>query len=167
METNSTTSPLLDQVKEFLGELEATQTELLELYSQKRSALRKAQSAELLKIAHSEETLTKRLRSLVIHRQEILQLAARQGSTAKTLTEFVADTAGQEGAALSARIERSRRRSAELRFETGIHWITLIRAFHHHTELLELIAHHGRRAATYSRGPSQETAGGVILDASI
>jgi hypothetical protein len=55
----------------------------------------------------------------------------------------------------------------KLRYENLIQWIISQRAYHHLSEMLELIAHCGKKSPTYSRHPDGRTVGGAVLDTSI
>lgn len=159
--------PLLNEVKQFLSALEATQEEFAELFRRKRTALTQARADELLRLAESEAALAQRLQAALGHRQRILQGAGREGLPCKSLAELTPDIAGDESDQLQSRIERARRMSDRIRQESWIHWIIANRTCSHYTELLNLIANCGRKAPTYSQKSCEESRGGVILDASI
>ena len=158
---------LLKEVKQFLSALEATQDELAELFGRKRTALTQARSDELLRLAASEASLTGRLQAALGQRQRILNDAKQQGLPSQSLSELAPAIAGDERDRLRSRIERARGMSDRIRQESWIHWIIAHRTYSHYTELLNLIANCGKKAPTYSQKPSEESTGGVILDASI
>ncbi len=160
-------APLLNEVKQFLERLEATQEEFTQLFQRKRTALCQARTDELLQIAQSEASLAQRLQAALEHRQRILHDACQEGLPSKSLSELAATLSGDERDQFESRIERARGMSDRIRQESWIHWIIAHRTYSHYTELLNLIANCGKKAPTYSQKPSKESTGGVILDASI
>ena len=160
-------SQILSEVKRLLAVLEATQEKLTALFTQKVAALTGARAVELLRLAETEAELVSQLQSLLSFRRTILLRAKQDGLPCQTVAHLV-DAAGDgEREALNSQIQRCRESSTRLRHESWIHWIIAHRAYNHHTELLDLIAHCGKKTPTYSRGPNQETLGGAILDASV
>lgn len=159
--------PTLNDIEQFLRNLEATQKEFLKLYRHKRTALKGALREELLKLTQREVELARILQALLGHRNHMLQQAKQHGVSAQNLSELIQSLDGIDREAILTRIERAQKTADELRFESGIHWLILVRAHNHHREVLDLIAHRGRKAPTYSRGPNTDTVGGAILDASI
>lgn len=159
---------LLDDVGQLLRGLEATQQELSALYREKRTALIRGRSDELMQIATAETALAERLRSLLGRRQQILAEARRAGvDGADSIQDLVGALGEDGGRELPNRIERARRRADDLRRETWIHWVIAHRAYSHYTQLVELIAHCGKKSPTYGRGANEETPGGAIFDASV
>jgi len=165
---------LLDEVRGFLNGLEATQSDLRELYSKKRSALQGARADELIRLAETETTLTRALHEHMKRRHRILQQANRQGVAATTIEELIDQETDQQaflggdGRELRSQIADLQRMSALLRRESWIHWIIAHRAYQYHSELLDLIAQGGEKRPTYG-GPtgSRDSGGGAILDHSI
>jgi hypothetical protein len=161
------TIPILDEIKQFLHDLEVTQGALAALQNEKQAAMVGANPDELLRLAAAEGDLSKRLQALLKRRGIILQRAAQQGFPSDSLLTLVSATAGNERQALTARMERARLTAARLRQQSWTHWIIAQRSYNHYSSLLDLIAHCGEKAPTYTRGPSLERTGGAILDTSI
>jgi hypothetical protein len=158
---------LCQRVKEFLQALEPTQDELIVFFGKKRTALRAAQQVELVRLVDSEAELAKQMQRHLGRRQQILQQARQSGLPSDSILTLVVAIGGDQREQLEQRIQRARTKSEKIRTESWIHWIVTQRALNHFSELLDLIAHCGRQAPTYSQGPSEETTGGAILDASI
>ena len=158
----------LDSVRQFVQALEAVQDDQAELFRRKRAALAQARSAELQALADPEAELIRRMQKLLSRRQEILHDAARDGSQASSITALVEALPGNdlETPDLRRRITRAKQRAEQFRRENLVHWIVAQRTHAHYTELIELIAHRGRRAPTYANGPARDPAGGALLDAS-
>ena len=158
---------LLDDVKRFLPELEMIQDEFSAHFEEKTAALRSAHSADILRLAESEERLVARLQSQLDRRSEILSRARQHGLPAESLERLTESIAGDDRQPLKEQIDRARRKSEWLRRESWIHWIVAHRTFTHYAELLEFIAHGGKTAPTYGDHASKKTTGAAILDASI
>jgi flagellar biosynthesis/type III secretory pathway chaperone len=162
------TTELLHETRQFLRSLEAAQTELSQLFDQKRAALTHARADELERLAGSESDLLKRLQSLHALRGRILQRASRAGLPHDTISHLVERIAGPELSQLRPKIQQARRQSERLRRESWIQWVIAQRAFHHYTGMLDLIANCGRQAATYTNGPAAPAVtGGALLDTSV
>ena len=157
---------ILDEIRQFLQVLEVIQDEQTTAFQAKRTALRTAKAPALRALAEQEADLTRRLQLQLACRQQILQKAAAAGLPAESLESVVAAASGSDSAVLQGRIARARERSERIRRENLSHWIVAQRAFHHYTEMLDLIANRGRKAPTYGIGAPRESVGGAILDAS-
>ncbi len=154
-------------IEQFIDDLEQVQHKLLNLFSQKRVALRTAKTTELQALAKSEEGLVQQMRLLLSRRQGLLQQAELDGNSAESLLEIVENANSPTDRRLIQRILNARERTAKLRFEGWIHWIIANRAYKHQTEVLDLIANGGKQSPTYGRNTERKTAGGAIFDASI
>lgn len=162
-------TPLLEEVRQLLPELEATQSEFADLFVNKRQALIAARSDELLQLADSEAELAKRLHAHLGRRQKILLQARRAGLPSDSIVALVAHIAGDLQEQLESQIERIREMAKSLRRESWIQWIIAHRTCSLYSEIKNLIAHCGEKDPIYSRDKSKEQkiSGGAILDASI
>lgn len=151
----------------FLTELEQAQGELRDLFAAKSLALQRIQGEELVRISEGELELGKRLQALLARRNRLLDAAGKQGIAATSLMTLTGAIGIEIREPLLQRIRLAEQRSAELRHESWIHWIISHRCYNHYTELLELIAHGGKKAPTYSQANQTTGAGGAVLDASI
>ena len=160
---------LLEEVRQLLPELEATQSEFEDLFVNKRQALIAARSDELLQLADSEAELAKRLHAHLSRRQNILLQARRAGLPSDSIVALVARIAGNLREQLESQIERIREMANHLRRESWIQWIIAQRTFSQYSEIKNLIAHCGEKDPVYSRDKNddQKFSGGAILDASI
>jgi len=158
---------LLDEIQQFLQELEPTQDEFLTLFGQKRIAVTRADTDAMLRLADSEAKLTEQMRLHLDRRRRILQQANQKGLPSDSIQALVGELGDSSQEPLKQGIERSLAKSESIRRESWVHWIVAQRGLNHCTELLDLIAYCGAKAPTYSRGPDQQTSGGAILDASI
>ena len=156
----------LSQIETFLTSLEATQTELASLLEKKRAALTNARADELLRLSHIEADLAVRLQEHLDDRRRIIEQAEQRGSAAESIRHLVTQIGGEAASRLEPRLQHAERLAKTLRRESWIHWIVAQRTCRHYGDLLELIAHCGETAPTYSRSPSRQTTGGAILDAS-
>lgn len=159
-------SQLLDEIRQFLTALETVQAELLELYAVKRTALTQANCEQLIQLSTQEAQAAQRLQILLGQRNRLLERAKAQGLPWDSISALSAAIAGSERDALQTRFERAQQAIVQLRHESWVHWIISHRCYNHYSEILELIAHCGQRAATYSNRPGTTTTGGAILDAS-
>ena len=158
---------LVDEIRQFLRGVQSAQDDLAALYRRKRAALTAARAGELLQIAESETLLVQELQAQLARRREILRESALAGLPGDSIQHVVASLGAEARADLEPHVERARRTAGEVRRETWVHWIIAQRALCHYQNLLELIAHCGRKSPTYSRRPGQDhSGGGAILDAS-
>lgn len=160
---------LRGELQNYLTTLEQTQTELVELYQQKRTAMRHRQAEVLASIAEPEQKLTQQLQQHLTRREEILRHARLQGHSAGTLSELADILDGMEvtDPPLPAQVARVRQHADRIRRECWMQWIIAHRTLNQFGDLLDLIAHCGKTNPTYNQRPSEETGGGAILDTSV
>jgi hypothetical protein len=174
------TIDLAAEVRQYLDDVDAAQEALGVVGARKNGALRTADAAALVALADEEATLATRLRKRLGERDHLLSRARVAGHRVTTITELVddltaRDATGPVSAGLRERLHRTRSTARRLQRETWVHWIVARRTVEQYGELLDLIANHGRRAATYAaptassvrRASSTDgTTGGAVLDAS-
>lgn len=160
-------SELGSRVLRLLKDLECAQGKLQSVFAVKRTVLTNGTAKEIAALTQSESQVVAHLRELLKLRQQILGEAKRQGVSAGTLRELTPRVLAGDRASVLARMDRFEEQMASLRREGWGHWIVANRNYHHHTDLLDLIAYHGKAAPTYSRKAPRTTAGGAILDTSI
>ena len=156
------TADLMEEVRQFLPALEATQTELAALYEDKLRATRTADAGRMLTLADVEADLVKRLEGHIEHRGRILERARQSGLACDSIQSLVA-TAGAD--ALRKRIDDAKTRSNRLRSASWVQWIASQRALLYYAELIELIAQCGDRSPTYGPAARDSRSGGALLDA--
>lgn len=157
---------LLNDVARFLTQLEFLQHQLQQLFDRKRSALSAGRAGELLDVARDEAALVERLQGLLARRETILAEAAAAGFSAQTLADLLEQTDESGAEAVAFRIEAARQTSERLRRESWVQWIVAQRSYRQYAELLDLIAHRGRKSPTYGRPSADGHAAGALLDAS-
>ena len=157
------------EIQEFLTSLARPQGELAALFVEKDEALRRLRVDDLNRISLGEQELGQRLQGHLARRGQLLESARAQGLPGESLQQLAGALAPVDQNLLREQIRSSELQSGELRHASWVHWIVTQRSYNHFTELLELIAHGGHLAPTYS-GRAQAPAGGTggaILDASI
>lgn len=140
---------------------------MLSLFERKRTALRSAAPGELLRLAEPEAQLTTRMQQLLQQRGRILQSARQTGLAADSLRILIGRIGGEKALELTPCIERTRRKSDELRRESWVQWVVTRRAASHYGNLVDIIANCGEKKPTYSRNGKEDAPGGAILDASV
>ncbi|MBN74015.1 MAG: hypothetical protein CME32_32590 [Gimesia sp.] len=159
---------LLGKLTGILNDLEPIQKKLLELYEQKSQALKQVDPERIEQLAVIEEQLTNTLQFILLRRQQLLQTAEQLGLPASSLQELLPGLGlGIEvSEPIAERIEVVQQRSQKLRHESWVQWIVAQRSFQHYSQILELIAHAGKKTPTYSGGQNENGSGGAIFDAS-
>ena len=157
---------LLSQLVGILNDLEPIQTQLLDLYQKKSTALKQVDVARIEQIGVVEEELTRELQFVLLARQQLLQEAERHGLPSQTMKELLSGLDVAESDPVFQRIEEAQQRSQKLRHESWVQWIVSQRSYQHYSQILELIANAGQKIPTYSRGQNESSTGGVIFDAS-
>lgn len=150
-------------IARFLDRLQSVQNELLELYESKRSALTRARASELNAIVERETVLSTQLEEILRERRRVLRAGRELGLPDGSIAELVG---AFQNPAMEARVADARQRTERLRREGWVHWIIAQRAYKHCTAVIDLVAHRGERAVTYSPQPDTGGTGGAILDAS-
>lgn len=161
-------TPLRNDLLRLTGALLQAQQEFGTLFTAKTAALREMRQEELVGLSTVEEELTSRMQGLLRQRRNLLERAGGLGLKANTLVKL-AGAIGTDGDALVAQLRQVERNATRLRHESWIHWIISHRCFKHYSELLELIAHRGQQAPTYTERSAKPggTSAGAVLDASI
>jgi len=162
-----TTQPqLLGKLIGILNDLEPIQKQLLNLYQEKAKALKQVDVALIEQFGIVEEGLTRDLQFVLLRRQQLLQTAAQQGLPAGSMKELLSGMGVAESEPVFQRIFAAQQRSQKLRHESWVQWIVSQRSYQHYSQILELIAHAGKKVPTYSRGQNESNTGGAIFDAS-
>lgn len=160
-------SEMLQQIDQFITELDQTQHELSHLFEQKKTALTNAETEQLLNLSQQEAVITERLKSLLAQRGSLLKSAKEQGTAAETLMQLARTLSGNRNSPMLQRMQQTQTQANRLRRESWVHWIVAQRTFQQYNELVNLIANHGKKSATYEEKPDQQSSGSVILDTSI
>jgi len=158
---------ILQQIDQFITELDQTQNELGQLFDQKKTALSNAETQKLLQLSQQETGITERLKSLLVERSNLLQNAKEQGMAAETLMQLASRCSNNPQSQMLQKMQNTQTRADRLRRESWVHWIVAQRTFQQYNELVNLIANRGRKSATYDEKPDSQSSGSVVLDTSI
>ncbi|WP_310820512.1 flagellar export chaperone FlgN [Stratiformator vulcanicus] len=161
-------SKFAEAIDGFLDRIESRQSDFFTHYEEKDAALKASDAKRLLAFAAHEEQLCHELRASALERNQILQ-AARGGrlptDSLKDLCESLTDAPANE--LRRQRIERVGTNAARLRQKTWSHWVVAQRSYAQYSALIDLIAHRGRQAPTYSAGEGEDgRSEGSLMDAS-
>lgn len=162
-------SPLREELGRLATALLEAQQEFGVLFAAKTVALRELDRQKLVELSTEEQDLTARLQGLLRQRRNLLHRAGGLGFAADSLVKLAGAIGSEESGPLLAQLRKVEENAARLRHESWIHWIISHRCFRHYSELLELIAHRGQQAPTYSERSSKPggATAGAVLDASI
>jgi|GEM_PF-6957604 len=159
------TDQLKLELEQFAVAMLAAQHHLLELLRLKRQALASANMPALDAMALPESQAAERLQTLIASRANLLAKARHAGFTEPTLTDLARKLgAGTANGALRL-LETSRLKAVELQREGWVHWVLANRSANYYRELLDRIAHGGKKSPTYHQGETA-VSGGTLLNAS-
>lgn len=158
-----------DEVFRLLADLEQIQIEMEQLHMVKDRALAAPKAEQLTPLAQLEGELAQRLQTFTVERTRLLAKARQHGLPGDSLQALAGAIGGAQQAAALERIELAQVRSARLRRHSWSHWLIAHRCYQHYTEMLELIAHGGQKAPTYSTTQTATSKGrtGVMLNANL
>jgi hypothetical protein len=147
---------------DLLGELSATQTDLLELLREKRAALSLADGDGLAAVNEREGQLVERLQQCQERRLRLLARAAEEGRPAPNLRALARSLSPAQHRQLVPQIDEAARRARTLQHESLTNWVIAQRTLIHLSQLLEIIATGGRLQPTYGRAAAQSS--GALLN---
>ncbi|MEZ6046895.1 MAG: hypothetical protein R3C11_15210 [Planctomycetaceae bacterium] len=157
---------LADQIRTYLTELVNIQSELFNLFRDQGPLLYGEDPQRIQQFVQQKTLLVQKLNQKLLQREELLQRARKAGITGRSLQEVIGQMSGDIISELNRLIELSTRLTLHLRQESWKQWVFLQRSHQHHSEILELIAHRGKKSPTYHAKSNREATGGAILDAS-
>jgi hypothetical protein len=146
---------------DLLGELSATQADLLAMLAEKRFALKQADSDALSAIADREELLVARLQQCQDRRLRLLAQAAGEGRAASNLRTLARSLSPAQHRQLMPQIDEAARRARTLQHESLTNWVIAQRTLIHLSQLLEIIATGGRLQPTYG-GVAAASSGALL-----
>jgi flagellar biosynthesis/type III secretory pathway chaperone len=147
---------------DLLGELSATQTDLLAMLAEKRVALMKADGDGLAMVNEREEQLVGRLQQCQDRRLRRLSRAAGEGRAAPNLRALARSLSPAQHRQLAPQIDEASRRARTLQHESLTNWVIAQRTLIHLSQLLEIIATGGRLQPTY--GGEAAASSGALLN---
>lgn len=173
-----------DETTQLVGEYEQIQDALERLLEAKTAAMGAGRPELLFELSQQEALVAQRLQNFAAVRRNLLERARRQKLSFGSLKELVESMDGgrkdagaigtgvigsAERAAVLERINVAQARAARLRRQTWTHWIVTQQSLQHCGEMLEIIAHGGQRAPTYTSSLSTPTTGkgGALLNANV
>jgi hypothetical protein len=157
---------LVHEIEPLLAAIEGTQAALASLYVDKRQALRQASVARVDELNAAEQALIERLRHDVGRRAEFLDRMRRRGLAAESIESIVKGLSDPHRTRLLDRLRALKRTADVNQRDSWVLWIVAQQSLRVCRDVLDLIAHGGRKDAIYSSRPDREIApGGAILDA--
>jgi hypothetical protein len=157
----------LAEMERFAASLIEAQQALLDILRRKRKALASSDLAALEALEPPESAAAQKLQTLVAWRARILDAARRAGKTFETLSDLVQSLPDPRKNEAIAALATARALAAELQQESWIHWVITNRCCNFYGEVLELIAHGGKKAPTYQSSDTDWVQrGGAVLNAS-
>jgi hypothetical protein len=153
------------ELEQFAAAILAAQQQMLDLLRRKRAALVASDLAELDAFHVPETQAAERLQAMIAWRETLLAKANQAGFSQTNLTNL-AQRIGRPPNHAGELLKSSRRIAAELQRESWVHWILANRCTQHCRELIDRIAHGGKRAPTYQPGEPSSGVGGALLNAS-
>ena len=145
-----------------LSELSATQTDLLALLGEKRTALKLADGDGLAAINEREGHLVGRLQQCQERRLRLRARAADDGRAAPNLRALARSLSPAQHRQLAPQIDEASRRARKLQQESLTNWVIAQRTLIHLSQLLEIIATGGRLQPTYGSAAAEPC--GAILN---
>jgi hypothetical protein len=150
-------------IAELLGELSATQQDLLAVLGEKRRLLVAGDLPSLAALEPSEKELLARLEGCVTRRQELLERAAAHGARADSIRSLASPTG--KTSPLARDLDTAARNTRLLQHQSLTNWVLAQRSLIHLAQLLEIIATGGRVVPTYGKGTP--SASGSLVDQAV
>lgn len=158
------------ELTDLLSNLSEAQDELLEVLSQKRTALMKSEIDSLEAIQPREQALIERLQLCQQQRSLLLEQAEREGLPSTSIEDLataleagLSRSSDGTGESLTPRIAAAQSRSRILRHHALTNWVLVQRTLLHLSQLVEIIATGGRPEPTYGTG-RHVASGGALVD---
>jgi hypothetical protein len=156
---------LKKQLGQYFIELDAIQSQMAELLTQKQVCLTVPDAEELQQITGQEVIAVEQLQNLVARRTELLSQARSLGISAENLGDL-ASQLDESPESSTHTIQQLRHQSQGLHQASYSLWIACQKSLLHYGQLVQLIANGGRRPMISSTG-KHHNPGGAILGASI
>lgn len=149
-----------------LGELSATQSELLEVLNKKRGFLAKSDQEGLLSLQPEEEKLAERLAACQQRRQELLAMANEQGLPDRDLRTLAGALPEPARKTLRPAIRDAQQKARLVQHQSLTNWVLVQRTLLHLSQMIEIVATGGEKPPTYQKS-GQCAAGGALMDRAV
>ena len=147
---------------DLLGELSAVQAELLDVLSEKRDRMVRADLEGMVDIQSREEQLGQRLKDCQQRRSELLARAKQEGLPASDIRELTASLPGGKTGDLEKQAKEASAQSRLLQHHSLTNWVLAQRTLLHLSHLIEIIATGGRLKPTYGGSEAVQSSGALV-----
>lgn len=154
--------PWEQDLSALLGELSATQGDLLALLNEKRHLIVARDTAGLAEMAPREEAIVVRLQACQQSRRELLERAANQQLPSDSIRSLAKVLPEPARAGVAQQVEEASRRFRVLSHQSLTNWVLIQRSLLHLSQLLEIIATGGRKSPTYGKVESTRPGGSLV-----
>jgi len=162
--SNSSPQDWHQHIADLLGELSATQDELLQLLTQKREAMVASDMEAMDGLQDREVQLGQRLQEIQSRREVLLKQAKEQGLPSDNLGAVLASVGDAEDGKLGHDMVKAQTKSRVLQEQTLTNWVLAQKSLLHLSQLLEIIATGGRNTPTYGEEGSATHSRGSLVD---
>lgn len=153
----------VEHLASLLAELSDVQHELLVLLEEKRKRMVARDAAAMQEAQAREEELCRRLESIHVRRQAMLDAAETQGLPHHNLQQLAKALPAGGKVAKDATAAASRMRVLQQQSLTN--WVLAQRSLLHIAQVMEFVATGGRLMPTYGEGASANDRGNLVDDA--
>ncbi|MEX2185515.1 MAG: flagellar export chaperone FlgN [Pirellulales bacterium] len=150
------------ELAEMLGELSATQDELLAVLGEKRRRIATGATDGLDQIQLREQRVLERLEQCHQRRSALLEQAGAAGLPNDSIRSLAASLPDDQRGDLGDRVKTATTRMNLLRHQSLANWVLAQRALVHLSQMIEIIATGGRLQPTYGEGASSMATGNLI-----
>jgi flagellar biosynthesis/type III secretory pathway chaperone len=147
---------------EFLSELTAVQSELLDVLLAKRQCLMRSDGAGMAALQSREESIVARLEACQRRRQELLTEASAEGADTINLRSAAKTLVRGDSTSMRRSLDEAASRARILQHHSLTNWVVTQRTLLHLAQMLEIIATGGRTQPTY--GNAAAPTGGCLVD---
>lgn len=149
----------IDQVEQFLLDLQENLDQLLEVQRAKRRALASLDTALLEQLSETEGLLTRRMAQFSHQRGQLSDELAAGNPPFRSLREYVTASGGPRRDRLLQLLDQAREDARRVKQQASVNWMAIYRTNEHVLQMLAIIAQAGRpTTGSVARG------GGLLLD---
>jgi flagellar biosynthesis/type III secretory pathway chaperone len=150
------------ELAEMLGELSATQDELLAVLGDRHRRIAAGETEGLEQIERREQQVLERLEQCQVRRAALLQKAGGAGLPSDSIRSLAASLPNDQRGDLGEQVKTAAARMNLLRHQSLANWVLAQRALVHLAQMIEIIATGGRLQPTYGEGASSLATGNLI-----